>query len=1005
NKLLVAGRQALVADSDAGLQIVNLIAPDVAGVAPSASIESIVDADHDAPGTQIFASEAIEVIANAADDVKVQKVELWMGGRVVAADLTFPFQLAARVPRSFAGETLPITVRATDTGGNQIVSEPVEITIVENPDATRPTIEFTTLGDNDFIPADAPHRVEIRFSEPLQPGSLSPDHFVFEDSDGQTVTLNDFERVSDNRVILDLPALSAGLYNFKISGNEILDAAGNSFADGVVTFSFESLAADVFWVGPAGGNPLEGSNWSTGSAPTSAQTVFLPTDDLELGDFSGVSFQTLINRSNIDAISGAGHVINGPTGRVELRNIDRTIGRVTNHGQWVFNVSRSTSRNTTTITESLVNSASGTITVRPMNNLIIPGSVRIHAPTINNIGTVRLDAALRLDDPATTLTNAGSILANIDASTFDRMELINDRGRFGGSGRINLHDVDVTLETDTTIADTMILFFDTESTISGNGALNIEPNAAIGLRGIVNVPIVSDGTIFVRENVATANAPITINESGTLNIRAFISLGNGQLTANAGITNHGHIELGGTNTNSDAILQLNNTPLVSTKTGTIEMLQAENAGVQKRIRGDIANHGTFIVHRQGRFDHEGTTFTNTGTLTVLDDRIDFMGTTLINDGGSLNGAGRVNLADATLDIVTDTRIDETLTVFQEPDSTINGPGTLTITSDATLGLRGNVNAPLEIAGTVFVRESMATTNAPVTVTETGLLNLSAFITLGNAQLTAAAGITNAGRIEMTGSNTSNDAILVLENQPLVNELGGRFELQPGGNTGNHKRLQGDIINHGTMIVQRSSSLDRVGSTLTNTGTLTVQDGPFVLSGAGTRLINSGTITVAAGERLETPSLLQITGTTDIQGILESDTPLRIDGGIVMGTGTIDAAVHNNAGTLLPGDTIGTLRITGDYAQNANASLTIDITGLDSGTQHDVLRIDGTANLSGFLNLLRPPTYSPESGDRYEILTAANIGGSFDTITGTDLENGQRWMLLVSVNGVNVNTMV
>jgi len=107
-------------------------------------------------------------------------------------------------------------------------------------------------------------------------------------------------------------------------------------------------------------------------------------------------------------------------------------------------------------------------------------------------------------------------------------------------------------------------------------------------------------------------------------------------------------------------------------------------------------------------------------------------------------------------------------------------------------------------------------------------------------------------------------------------------------------------------------------------------------------------------------------------VLTGGGTIAINGATLSGSGHIDGSVTNSAGgTVAPGNSPGTLTIAGDYTQE-DSRLSIDIAGLASGAQHDLLTVGGTATLQGELEISLLDGYVPSLGDSFDILTALNI---------------------------------
>jgi hypothetical protein len=74
-----------------------------------------------------------------------------------------------------------------------------------------------------------------------------------------------------------------------------------------------------------------------------------------------------------------------------------------------------------------------------------------------------------------------------------------------------------------------------------------------------------------------------------------------------------------------------------------------------------------------------------------------------------------------------------------------------------------------------------------------------------------------------------------------------------------------------------------------------------------------------------------------------------------------------------------LTINGNYTQASIGALNMDIGGATAGTQYDQLRISGTANLAGILNVTLINGYTPPHGTSFALLTYGSHTGTFGTI--------------------------
>ena len=90
------------------------------GAAPTIAITS------PAAGAVVPVRYPLELVADARDEVRVDSVEFYFDGQLVAEDFAPPFEVTVPVPRP--GGPLTITAIATDGGGHRTTSEPVAVT-------------------------------------------------------------------------------------------------------------------------------------------------------------------------------------------------------------------------------------------------------------------------------------------------------------------------------------------------------------------------------------------------------------------------------------------------------------------------------------------------------------------------------------------------------------------------------------------------------------------------------------------------------------------------------------------------------------------------------------------------------------------------------------------------------------------------------------------------------------------------------------------------------------
>jgi hypothetical protein len=182
----------------------------------------------------------------------------------------------------------------------------------------------------------------------------------------------------------------------------------------------------------------------------------------------------------------------------------------------------------------------------------------------------------------------------------------------------------------------------------------------------------------------------------------------------------------------------------------------------------------------------------------------------------------------------------------------------------------------------------------------------------------------------------------------------------------------------------------------NAGTLNNYAGSY-LENQGT-LSNSGTILVAPGAVLVNASSInrpatyeQSAGSTVVDGLFTSDTPIQIDGGTLSGSGLIQGDVLMG-GTMSPGDSPGSLTIQGNYTQLSGGTFFAELAGLTPGTQYDQLVVSGLATLDGRLDVVLLNGFVVKVGDSFVLMTFGSETGQFSMLDLPTLTAGEMWRL-------------
>jgi autotransporter-associated beta strand protein len=267
-------------------------------------------------------------------------------------------------------------------------------------------------------------------------------------------------------------------------------------------------------------------------------------------------------------------------------------------------------------------------------------------------------------------------------------------------------------------------------------------------------------------------------------------------------------------------------------------------------------------------------------------------------------------------------------------------------ADATITNNGNpLSGPLYASGVEF-RDTSTAGNATLISnggTGGGLGGVTYF-SQNSTGGTATVKLFGNGGLDITGHNAPGVTIGSLEGTGQV-FLGAR-NLTVGSNNLS-TTFSGVIADAGGFVGGTGGSLTKIG-----TGTLTLSG---VNTYTGDTNINEGVLIV--------------------DGSIASANTFVNPGGTLGGIGTLFGNVVNS-GIVTPGGTPGALNIGGNYTQNSNGTLVIEVA---SASSHDRLDIAGGASLDGTLRVVRLNGYQPTIPTRIVFLTAGGgVSGTFAT---------------------------
>ncbi|QEG37245.1 beta strand repeat-containing protein [Bythopirellula goksoeyrii] len=530
-----------------------------------------------------------------------------------------------------------------------------------------------------------------------------------------------------------------------------------------------------------------------------------------------------------------------------------------------------------------------------------------------------------------TLTNQAAGIINFDGSA----SILRFQGDLDNLGTVNVNgdtDFNRNGDTFTNMNAFNVAIYATLSMQIGNQTFN-QDAGTLNIQGTFNP---SSVTFNFNGGDVTGNSMVLTNS--TLNIAPTAGSGSFLLrnTSNfSGDLQPGQLLTIQGTASSTAVTAAtgftnNSTLTIETTGGGVTQLAITSGTLTNQAAGIINFDGSASVRRfQGDLDNLGTVNVNGDTdFNRNGDTFTNMNAFNVAAGATLSmqiGNQTFNQDAGTLDIQGTFNPSSATFNFNGGDVT----GNSMVLTNSTLNI-----APTAGSGSFLLRN---TSNFSGDLQPGQLLTIQG--TASSTAVTAATGFTNNSTltIETTGGGSS---LLTLSGGVLTNQSGGTLTF--GGTGTGIRELRGGLDNRGEIEVDVDA---RIGAT-------------------GQTHLNSGEFNLSA------------------TAMIVGDSFTNEPGGVIQGNGELNvvATTFLNSGDIAPGDSAGTLTITGDAPFDATGSLSIELNGLAAGSEHDQLIVTGMASLSGTLNLALLG-FTPAAGNTFTILTAGTRTGTFDSVNG------------------------
>ncbi|MBW3541220.1 MAG: PKD domain-containing protein [Planctomycetes bacterium] len=274
-------------------------------------------------------------------------------------------------------------------------------------------------------------------------------------------------------------------------------------------------------------------------------------------------------------------------------------------------------------------------------------------------------------------------------------------------------------------------------------------------------------------------------------------------------------------------------------------------------------------------------------------------------------------------------------------------------------------------------------------------------------------VTVTERLDWQGGSMRGTGTTTVSAGAALNISGGSLaEGRTLTNAGTAVWSAGNILIDGTSQFHNSGSFEAQHDGVVFGGGAFHNSGTFVKS-AGTGqtqfadlVHSSGTVEVRTGRLTFSSGFTQTSGATILNGGDVGGT-LDIQGGELRGDGTVFGSI-SNGGNVTPGQSPGTITVSGHYMQAADGVFTVEVGGLTAGTEHDQLAVTGAVTLAGSLEVRLINGFSPQFQDSLVIMDNDGtdaVVGTFDGLAEGAIVNAGGAQFAVSYVGGDGNDVI
>jgi hypothetical protein len=618
------------------------------------------------------------------------------------------------------------------------------------------------------------------------------------------------------------------------------------------------LADDTTWTFNGDGNWTEVAKWSAGEPINDTFNVIIDDGStpvvvtLNVSRTIGSLSLGMDDTLKLDTLTSASQTLTSASG-------------FTNDGALLFTSTSSGAAQLAITTGTLTNSATGLLHFQTGGS-----GIRAFAGDLINNGTVTVDRTTSFNKASGQYTNnsqftVGGIAALTvsGGGTFEQAAGtldVNGTLTLSGGSALNLTGGAVNMDGNISLSDG--IFTQNGGTLTyTSGAISSGLYRYLG-GTITGTPMLTSATLEIGP-AATDPVSFLLSNSNslasdvhagqTLTVQNNTTSGTHGLTSASGFTNDGSILVTGTSSGTTYLTVTTGT-LTNSATGLIHF---QVGGGGRTFTGDLANNGTVTVDRATTLNKVSGQYTNNNLFTVNNPLTvsnagtfnQAAGTLDVNSTFSLTGASALNLNGGALNM--DGNIMLSDGIFTQNGGALNytsgsiNSGLYRYLGGTITGTPMLTSATLEIgpAATDPVTFLMSNSNGLASDVHAGqTLSVQNNTTSGTHGLTSASGFTNDGSILVT-STSSGTTFLTLTTGTLTNSPTGLLHYQAGGGS---RTFTGDLVNNGTVQVDRSTTFNKAGGMYTNNGQFKVAASQTLTITNGGTLTNLATNTLTGG---------------------------------------------------------------------------------------------------------------------------------------------------------------